>query len=519
METAALLSLLLIILLPSSLFFLAFIFSSSAPPCKATTPTPCAHPIIGNLLALLRNRHRFFDWVTDMLSASPSNTINVRGPLFTTRGVCTAHPANVEHLLKSNFPNYVKGERFYNVLSELLGRGIFNVDGQLWSSQRKIASYEFNTRSLKSFIADTVQVEISHRLLPALAAASDAGRIVDLQDILRRFSFDNICNLAFGDDPACLDPSDSRPQPPFVRAFDEAAEICSRRLLAATPWVWKAQRLLNIGAERRLKELIRIIDEYAATIIESKSKNNPDLDLLSRFVSSDQDPIPQDPKQKHKFLRDIIVSFVLAGKDSTSTALTWFFWLLSTNPRCERRLYAEISEAMEEAGRKNGGRKTTLLEYEELKGLNYLHAAITESLRLYPPVPIDSRTAAKDDVLPDGTRVRAGWFADYCAYAMGRMEKLWGKDCGEFVPERWLDEGGGGSGSFVGAEQFKLPVFHGGPRVCLGKEMAYVQMKSVATAVIYGFEVEGVRKEMPRYLMTLTLKMLGGFPVRVMKRR
>ncbi|XP_058107034.1 cytochrome P450 94A1-like [Magnolia sinica] len=510
METTILFSL----LISSSLFLLFYLSSFFHPKHSTTTPTPSTHPIIGNLIAFLHNRHRFFDWATQMLSDSPSNTINVRGPLFTSRGICTADPTNVDHLLKSNFSNYIKGDRFHSVLSELLGHGIFNVDGQLWSSQRKIASHEFNTRSLKSFVADTVRSETINRLLPTLISASNTNQIIDLQDIFRKFSFDNICNLAFGDDPACLDPSNSDTQPLFVQAFDEAVEICSARFMAPTPWVWKFKKLLRIGSERKLKQLIGIIDNYAMKIIESKkikNKNDPDRDLLSRFMSTNQDSNLQDPIEKCKFLRDIIISFILAGKDSTSTALTWFFWLLSTNPKCEKRAYAEISEAMVEAQRRDG----EILEYEELKSLNYLHAAITESLRLYPPVPIDSRVAVADDVMPDGTRVGAGWFADYSAYAMGRMERLWGKECLEFKPERWLDE----YGTFVGVDQFRFPVFHGGPRVCLGKEMAYVQMKSVAAAVIYGFEVVGVREEMPTYVMSLTLKMDGGFPVRVSRRK
>jgi cytochrome P450 len=158
--------------------------------------------------------------------------------------------------------------------------------------------------------------------------------------------------------------------------------------------------------------------------------------------------------------------------------------------------------------------------YEELKGMHYLHAAITEAMRLYPPVPINSRVAAADDVLPDGTTVRAGWFADYSAYAMGRMPRLWGPRCREFLPERWLDVD---QGEFVAADAARYPVFHGGPRACLGKEMAYVQMKAVAAAVIRRFRVEPVRAPAsmdapPPYEMAVTLRMKGGLRVRIRRR-
>lgn len=508
MEVVGGLSFFLLLLSP---FFFLFLLRTSSP--KSNASCPSTYPLIGNTVALLQNRHRFYDWVTDLLCASPSNTINVRGPLLTRQGICTAHPANVAHILKSNFPNYIKGPRFQDLLSDLLGSGIFVADGDLWSHQRKIAAFEFNTKSLRSFVAETVRSEITARLLPSLAAAADASSAVDLQEILQRFAFDNICNLAFGDDPKCLDPdpdSAARSLHPFIAAFDEGVEICSGRCFQPTPWIWKIQRLLNVGSERRLKRMVKIIDDYAMRIIDTKlrNRNRGDLDLLSRFMfgSDEQDP-KLDPKPDPKFLRDIVISFVLAGKDSTSTALTWFFWLLSENPRCERRIYAELLEAAPETG--------ILPTFEELKGMNYLQAAISEALRLYPPVPLDSRVAVAEDVLPDGTVVGAGWFADYCAYAMGRMERLWGKDCREFVPERWLDRGG----VFAAAEQFQFPVFHGGPRVCLGREMAYLQMKAVAAAVIREFEMEVVRRERPEYKVSLTLKMKGGLPVRLRRRR
>jgi cytochrome P450 len=136
-------------------------------------------------------------------------------------------------------------------------------------------------------------------------------------------------------------------------------------------------------------------------------------------------------------------------------------------------------------------------------------------------VPINSRVAAADDVLPDGTTVRAGWFADYSAYAMGRMPRLWGPRCCEFLPERWLDVDQGDL--FVAADAARYPVFHGGPRACLGKEMAYVQMKAVAAAVIRRFRVEPVRAPAcmdapPPYEMAVTLRMKGGLRVRIRRR-
>lgn len=162
------------------------------------------------------------------------------------------------------------------------------------------------------------------------------------------------------------------------------------------------------------------------------------------------------------------------------------------------------------------------MNYNDLKSLHYLQAALSESMRLFPPVPINSRLTVRDDVLPDGTHVGRGWFADYSAYAMGRMERLWGPDCRQYKPERWLDS----CGMYQPPDQFKFPVFHCGPRICLGKEMAYVQMKSIAAIVMNMFEVEAVdgggsveKMIEPPYTLSLLLKMKGGLHVRLKRRR
>ncbi|GMY16040.1 cytochrome P450 94A1-like [Fagus crenata] len=488
--------------------------SISQSPSK--TPCPQSYPIIGNLIGFLRNHHRFHDWVTEMLSQTPSSTLRVRTFLDLSHGICTANPTNIEHFLHSNFPNYIKGSRFHNVLEELLGDGIFNVDDRLWTLQRKIASHEFNTKSLKHFISHTVQSQISNTLIPHLipfACNNNENKVIDLQDVLQRFGFDNICHVAFGvnvNNPTCLSSDD------FVKAFDDAVNISSWRFLSPLPIIWKLKRFLNVGSEKRYKEAIKIINNYAMQIIRSKEQEQEKgQDLLARFMSTSLNIEFKDQEHKRKFLRDIVISFILAGRDSTSTALTWFFWLISGHPRCEKLIYEELSSIVP-------GKESCIFSYDELKKLHYLHAALTESMRLFPPVPIDSRLTVDDDVLPDGTHVGKGWHADYSAYAMGRMEKIWGENCREFRPERWLNH----DGVFQPLDQFRFPVFHCGPRICLGKEMAYVQMKSIVAALMFEFEILAVdggaspEKMMnPPYMLSLLLKMKGGFPVRFKRRQ
>jgi len=97
------------------------------------------------------------------------------------RTVVTANPANVEYILKTNFGNFPKGNPLAEILGELLGHGIFNVDGDLWAAQRKLASHEFTTKSLKEFVVEILEDEVQRRLLPLLQSAANHNQIIDLQ--------------------------------------------------------------------------------------------------------------------------------------------------------------------------------------------------------------------------------------------------------------------------------------------------------------------------------------------------
>lgn len=211
----------------------------------------------------------------------------------------------------------------------------------------------------------------------------------------------------------------------------------------------------------------------------------------------------------------MLISFIMAGRDTTSAAMTWFFWLLSRYPNTENDLVKEI--------KKFKPKETTTLNYESLKELTFLKASLNECMRLYPPVAWDSKHATCDDTLPDGTKVLAGDRVTYFPYGMGRMETLWGKDWFEFRPDRWFVEEGlekNEGGRLIMREvcPFKFPIFQAGPRVCLGKEMAFVQMKYVVASILSRFEIRVVSPEKPVFVPLLTAHMAGGLKVLLSKR-
>uniref|UniRef100_A0A0D6QT58 Cytochrome P450 n=1 Tax=Araucaria cunninghamii TaxID=56994 RepID=A0A0D6QT58_ARACU len=483
---------------------------------------PRSFPLVGSLFSFWKNATRHTEWYTELLAKSPTQTIVVER-LGGIKTVVTANPANVEHILKTRFENYPKGKPFTTILHDLLGRGIFNSDGDAWKLQRKVASHEFNTRSLRNFVVDVVE-EATGRLLSILgdqAAGRGRSRSLDMQDILQRFAFDNICKVAFGIETGSLDAS--LPPSELGHAMDVASRLSSMRSADPVQLVWKVKRMLNLGSERRLAEAVGVVHDFAADVIRRRrsemtaamaaADENPKQDLLSRFMLSVANIEGVD--RPEEFLRDIIISFILAGRDTTSSAMVWFFWLLSSHPHVEDAIYDEVTsliQAREGGVKKTSGSGGFSFSYEELQKMRYLHAAICESMRLYPPVVVDSKHALQDDVLPDETPVRRGTRVTYHPYAMGRMESIWGSDCLEFKPERWLDE----RGSFVHQSPFKYAVFQGGMRVCLGRDMAFIQMKYIAASVILSFRLRPVgRGVRPKLVHCLTARMAGGFPVLV----
>ncbi|CAK9219789.1 unnamed protein product [Sphagnum troendelagicum] len=491
---------------------------------------PKVYPVVGSLVQFLWHRSVVHDWMTDHIKNQPTMTIrNTRpggfaGTLCRSCMYTTANPENVEYILKTNFENYPKGDLSQLILGDLLGEGIFNVNGELWKVQRKSASREFTSKSLRNFMHGIVQAELNDRLIPLLAKTCSVGASIDLQDLLMRFAFDSICKLGFGVDPACLD--FSLPNVEFAQAFDMGTFLTAARS-GRYAFIWRMKRALNVGRERKLREVVRQIDEFAMSVIHTRRKQlieitsgrtrsesleGQHMDLLSRFMG-----LPAQEKERtfsDGFLRDIVINFILAGRDTTSAGLSWFFWLLSCNRHVEGTIRTEIAKIIKfrvhvdsKEGRDN---PSTSFTYEELKQMHYLHAAVTESLRLYPPVPLDGKMALEDDVLPDGTHIPKRTGVAYHPYAMGRMEKLWGADCLEFKPERWLKDG-----VFVPESPYKFAVFQAGPRVCLGKDFAMLQMKLVAAGLLTQFTFSVPENFKPTYALSLTMPIKNGLPVRV----
>ncbi|KAM4086773.1 hypothetical protein ACJW30_10G127400 [Castanea mollissima] len=447
---------------------------------------PRVWPLLGSLPGLIQHSSRMHDWITDNLrtcGGTYQTCITAIPFLARKQGLVTVtcDPKNLEHILKNRFDNYPKGPTWQAVFHDLLGDGIFNSDGDTWLFQRKTAALEFTTRTLRQAMARWVSRAIKLRFCPILETAQLEGKPVDFQDLLLRLTFDNICGLTFV--------------------------------------VWKLKKTLGLGMETSLTKSLRHIDKYLTDIIETRKQELQSQqqggsgilhdDLLSRFMKKKE-------SYSEEFLQHVALNFILAGRDTSSVALSWFFWLVIQNPNVEEKIIAEICTVlMETRGNDTSKWVQEPLVFEEVDRLMYLKAALSETLRLYPSVPEDSKHVIADDILPSGTFVPKGSSITYSIYSIGRMKFIWGDDCLEFKPERWLSLDGS---KFEVHDSYRFVAFNAGPRICLGKDLAYLQMKSIAAAVLLRHRLMVVPGHRVEQKMSLTLFMKYGLKVNVLPR-
>lgn len=361
-------------------------------------------PVVGMLPSLILGlQGDMYEWISNVI-CSQNGTFVFKGPWFTNLNcVVTSDPQNLEYLLKTKFSNFPKGEYFRSTVRDLLGDGIFSADDEIWQRQRKTASLEFHSAKFRNLTTESLLELVHYRLIPVLdeysaKQSSPSVVVVDLQDILLRLTFDNVCMIAFGVDPGCLRPG--LPEIPFARAFESATEATLMRFVTPT-LVWKTMRYLKLGTEKTLEKAITEVHKFADEVIKTRKKElsltysddheNQRSDLLTVFMGL------KDEKGKpysDKFLRDICVNFILAGRDTSSVALSWFFWLLYRNPHVEDKILAEICQILNEREDENDNQefpKPLIFKPEEVKKMEYLQAALSEALRLYPSVPVDHK--------------------------------------------------------------------------------------------------------------------------------
>lgn len=199
---------------------------------------------------------------------------------------------------------------------------------------------------------------------------------------------------------------------------------------------------------------------------EKKKERYVFLDALAQATS--------DPLE----LRYQMLNILLAGRDTSSSTLGWLIMLLAQHPDKFHKLRSTI---IEHFGTFSSPRNLT---FSEIKGCSYLQHTISEVLRLYPIVPINSRRCARDTTLPTGggpdgmspVYVQKGQEVGYSVHVMQRRKDTWGPDADCFRPERWEGR--------KPTHAFEFLPFNAGPRICLGQQFAIIEASYVTIRLL-----------------------------------
>ncbi|KAL1808227.1 hypothetical protein ACET3Z_025217 [Daucus carota] len=269
--------------------FCLFVFSSLVQ--KLTSKGPMLWPLVGIFPTMIMHCTCLHEWITKAL-IDHRGTVPFRG--LCVGGICgivTADPVKIEYMLKSKFHNFPKGRYYRERFTELLGQGIFNADDQSWKHQRQAAATVMHSVRFVEYSTQSMQDLVHKKLLKVLENLVESKVCIDLQELLLRFTFDNICVAAFGVDPGCL--SIGLPDVPFAKAFEEATESTLCRFIVP-PFVWKTLKFFDLGFERRLKNSVKVVHDFAAKTVQERKEElaqdqdinlDEKFDLLSRLIN------------------------------------------------------------------------------------------------------------------------------------------------------------------------------------------------------------------------------------------
>ena len=403
-----------------------------------------------------------------------------RSPPF--RSFFLAHPDHIKHVLQDNNHNYVKGVVIAK-LKVLIGEGLFTSEGDFWRRQRRLAQPAFHRQRLAGFVA--TMTDATAALVERWEEPARRGAPVDVAADMSRLTLGIVGRTLFSrrlDDDADA----------FGAVLVEALELLNVRAMSfvSSPLWWPTTR------NRRLRRAIGALDRVVFDIIETRRRaGDARDDLLGMLLQARDEDTGEGMTDRQ--LRDEVMTFLLAGHETTAVALTWTWHLLAEHPEVEARLAAETTAAL-------GGRVPTI---EDLPRLQYARMVVEEAMRLYPPVWGYIRQALGPDTV-GGYRIPKGAVISICPYVTHRHPEFW-DDPERFDPERFTPE------RVRTRPRFAYLPFSGGPRLCIGNEFAVMEAQLVLAMAVQRYRLRSVPGVDVTPESRITLRPRGGMPMTI----
>ncbi len=388
--------------------------------------------------------------------------------------IVTIDPAVIQHVLKTNAENYRKSDIQVKRMGHFLGKGLLTTHGEAWRTQRRLIQKGFDRKQLEALSA-IMQDSLTDSLRQFDSQIHNGP--VDIYPHLMKMTFAMVARSLFG-----------------ANLKDEDIDLISHTISTVQEFIVRQtlQPYLNpwfaaTGELRKHEEMRATADKVLLEYIRQRRHEEPGHDLLQTLMDAryaDGESMPDS------LVLSESMQLLVAGHETSSNALSWLLYLLSTHPDVLDRVRHEFDEIL------NG----EPLNFTAVPKFVYTTQVINEALRLYPPFWMIDREAVADDRVGD-TVIPAGSTVIVYVYGAHHAPRYW-PDPETFDPERFTKENVALQPPFT-----HLP-FGGGPRGCIGGNYAMLQILMILSTLLrkYDLELPPGQKIEPRAMVILRPK-------------
>ena len=399
-----------------------------------------------------------------------------------------SHPEGVRHVLTANESNYEKGALQRRVLGPMLADGLLLTEGDTWRRARRILAPLFTPARTQKMAAR--MAEVCERRVQGWALKAGA-RVLNIDSEMSGLTFDILSATLFSDE---LDGDAQGFEAALNRYLSVGARISPLDVVNAPPWIPRLGRLASGDTARFFEQRVSHLVAKRRARIEAGDAA-PD-DLLTALLSAQDEE--DGATLSDREVAANILTFILAGHETTARTLGWALHLISRSPATAARLKAE-ADAFD------------VSDVKWAEGLPWTRAVIEESMRLFPPAPTLARRALGPDVV-GGKAIKAGTTVIISPWILHRHELLW-EDPAEFRPERFLPE------NRKSVDRYAYIPFSAGPRVCIGAAFAMQEAMIALAAILRAAEVEAITPVEPRPIHQITLRSRAPIRLRLRARK
>jgi cytochrome P450 len=450
----------------------------------AAPPHPRANPVLGSALDLRKSQIRTYERVMREHGDVVKLVVGPPGVRFDL--YCVFHPDGVKAVLAGSREGYSKGNRFYQQIAQSFGSGLLTSEGELWRRQRRLVQPLFTRRQIAAYAE--LMAEEAAAVAGRWDRATRNGGSVDANAEMVGLALRVVGRAIFGDDVA-------RAGAVLDSAFPVLNRHTFRRAMSplAPPASWPTPD--NRRAARARRALYEVVDE----LIAHRQRAGADgEDLLSRLLLA-RDPDTGEAMDLQQ-VRDEALIFLLAGHETTSTALTFTLHLLGRHPSEQKLVLDELDTVLD-------GRPPTL---DDAPALERTAMAIKEAMRLYPPAYALGRLSVTENEV-GGYSIPAGAYVVVSQFATHRHPQFW-DDAEAFDPARFTPEREGARHSHA-----YFP-FGGGPRACIGSHFAMLEATMAVALLLQRFRISSDQEDVPLDTEGITLRPKGAVPIQLAAR-